>query len=102
MSYQSVLYLVYHIFLTPQLPQGDDFSAENENALLQCLQNALTKYCDLVSNDMKKIAEVAAGMANAMFCVHRPLGDTIGVDEGKLLNMLHELSKTGMLLYLVS
>ncbi|KDN67446.1 hypothetical protein CSUB01_06462 [Colletotrichum sublineola] len=95
MSRQSALYLTYHIFLTPQLPQEDDFSVENDDALIQCLCDALTKFREFVPNEMKSIVEVAAGMMHDMARVHQPLGDTIAVDEGKLLTMFHELSKTG-------
>ncbi|KAK2031664.1 hypothetical protein LX32DRAFT_584407 [Colletotrichum zoysiae] len=91
---QSILYRIYHIFLTPQLPQEDDFSVENDNALVQCICDALTKFRNFVPNEMKEIVQVAAGMMYDMVRVHQPLGDTIAVDEGKLLEILHELSHT--------
>ncbi|KAK1584813.1 LOW QUALITY PROTEIN: uncharacterized protein LY79DRAFT_591979 [Colletotrichum navitas] len=95
MSYQSTLYLTYHIFLPAQLPQENDFSVENERALLQCLCNSLTKFREYVPNEMKEIVEIATRMAYDMAAVHQPLGDTIAVDEGKLLEMLQKLSQTG-------
>ncbi|KAK1974854.1 hypothetical protein LZ30DRAFT_810521 [Colletotrichum cereale] len=100
MSRQSIIYLIHHIFLTPQLPQENDFSVENEAALFQCLCKAVTKFRDFVPSEMREVVEVAAGMMNNMACVHQPLGDTVAVDEGKLLEMLHELSKTARVISL--
>ncbi|KAK2043072.1 hypothetical protein LZ31DRAFT_622187 [Colletotrichum somersetense] len=93
MSSQLVLYLIYHIFLTPQLPQEDDFTVENENALVQCICDTITKFREFVPNEMKEIVQVAAGMMYDMARVHKPMNDTVAVDEGKLLEMLHELSQ---------
>ncbi|KAK1990734.1 hypothetical protein LX36DRAFT_737974 [Colletotrichum falcatum] len=92
-SYFSSLYLTYHVFLTPQLPQADDFSVENETALIRCLCDALTKFREFVPNEMRSMVKVAAGMMHDMAHVHQPLGDTVAVDEGKLLGMLHEPSQ---------
>ncbi|WDK18700.1 hypothetical protein CGRA01v4_09986 [Colletotrichum graminicola] len=94
MSPQSTLYLTHHVFLTAKLPQADDFSVENEEALLQCLCDSLTKFRELVPKEMKNIVEIAAKMMYDMADVHQPLGDTIAVDEGKLLNILHKISQT--------
>ncbi|KAK2038276.1 hypothetical protein LZ31DRAFT_479197 [Colletotrichum somersetense] len=94
MSEKSLLYVVNHVFLTPRLPQAEDFSCQKETALLQCTLDALVEFGTL-DGELSKVAKSATTMMRAMLQVHNTLSDTMAVDEGKLVTMLDQLQETG-------
>ncbi|KAK1992439.1 hypothetical protein LX36DRAFT_704109 [Colletotrichum falcatum] len=94
MSEKSLLYVVYHVFLTPHLPQAEDFSGDKETALLQCTLDALLEF-GTIDDDLSKVAKSATAMMRAMLRVHNNLSETIAVDDGELVRMLGRLQETG-------
>ncbi|GJC88087.1 hypothetical protein ColLi_10925 [Colletotrichum liriopes] len=94
MSEKSLLYVVYHMFLTPHLPQAEDFSGDKETALLQCTLDALLEF-GTIDDDLSKVAKSATAMMRAMLRVHNNLSETIAVDDGELVRMLGRLQETG-------
>lgn len=56
----QVTYLLHHVFLPPKLPGGDDFSADNDLALLQSVVFALEAFHSLCDASMAPVSRLAA------------------------------------------
>ncbi|KAK1673137.1 hypothetical protein BDP55DRAFT_634371 [Colletotrichum godetiae] len=92
MTNHTDLYIIQHVFLPPQLPQADDFSPENESALVQFVKDSVADFYEHVPSSQKASVRIAIGLMEAMMCVHRPLGDTVAIDQHSLLERLMSMA----------
>ncbi|OHF02115.1 hypothetical protein CORC01_02694 [Colletotrichum orchidophilum] len=95
MNDQTSLYIIHHVFLPPQLPQADDFSPENESALLRFVRDSVVDFRNYVPSSQADSVGIAIGLMEAMIRIHQPLGDTVAVEQDELFQSLQHLARDG-------
>jgi hypothetical protein len=93
-SFGAIMYLIYHIFLPPKLPQEDDFDSEYEMILLDTTIDVLLKFKDCVTDDQNGVIDSVVAMVTNLRAVRD--SDAVGaVSQGNLGNVLRDLCKKG-------
>ncbi len=84
--------MIHYIFLPPQLPDKDDFSAEYDTILLDTTIRSLLKFKGFLTQDQLIVIDsVIAAITNL-----RAVRDSNGnVSEEKLASTLRDLDKKG-------
>ena len=90
-------YMVNHVFLPPKLPQGDEFDPQCEIILLKTICNALHSFKSVAGDDQRDIID---SMYMAINNLRNVTDDLVAVNETALEDAMHQLSKTGMFLFL--
>ncbi|KAF3000220.1 hypothetical protein E8E13_007207 [Curvularia kusanoi] len=88
-SEQSTSYLVNHVVLPPQLPQSDDFDAENERFLLAAVVSALRALKPFTANEHTSV------LSNAIVTIEniQRSQDSFGnISDAELCKLLNELA----------
>lgn len=93
----TALYLFHHVFLPSHLPQESDFTPEREMLLIQTTRDSLGELGRRVDAELADSIKVAEATMDYMLRAHKPLHDTISIDELELCSILQELSESGML-----
>ena len=89
----AIMYMIYHIFLPPELPQEDDFDPQYEKIMLDTTSDALQMFKAAAENGQHDIIESVRAMIGNL----RNLRDDLGtINEGKFESALRELPKRGM------
>ncbi|KAE9567462.1 hypothetical protein CGMCC3_g16424 [Colletotrichum fructicola] len=92
---ETTSYLVRHVFLPSQLPQGDDLSHGSEMNLVTYAHNALATLRDHVAESQKEPVTLAAGLLRNTLLIHKSLGGSLAVDEGELTKVLRRICDSG-------
>ena len=88
-------YLIHHVFLPPQLPQEDDYSAEHDTALLRAVIDALEDFRHYVVEEQMKHAESVISMLSITDRVRDKASINGSLDPQFFKNALKNLSKSG-------
>ena len=87
-------YLIHHVFLPPQLPQEDDYSAEHDTALLRAVMDALEDFKHHVPEEQIKHAECVISMLSITDRVRDKTSIDGSIDPQFFKNTLKNLSKS--------
>ncbi|KXH26599.1 hypothetical protein CSIM01_02900 [Colletotrichum simmondsii] len=90
-------FIIHHVFLPSQLPHADDFSLENESALLRVVKDSATEFIKHVYNSQKPSVRIAIGLLDAMIRIHKPLGKTLAIEQYGLLKSLQNLTDANII-----
>ncbi|CAG7959890.1 unnamed protein product [Penicillium salamii] len=92
MTLEQTLYLFHHIFLPPEVPQAEDYNAQQEHHLLDSVIDALLSFSDYVPTADTIIVRKATEMISRLRKAYSPHGS---VDEKQLEMSLAELPSRG-------
>ncbi|KAM3067027.1 hypothetical protein ACMFMG_011809 [Clarireedia jacksonii] len=89
---EAVMYMLYHIFLPPNLPQQDDFNPQHETFLLNTIDDALQKFKAATEESLQHIIECVIVMVENL---RRVREDSGAISEQTLKSALGELANIG-------
>ena len=86
------MYMINHIFLPPQLPQGDDFNVEFETILLKTTISALLQFQDQITDDQDAVIDLVYVMLDNLRTVRDSSSGAVSEDNLKdiLMNICEE------------
>ena len=95
MSRHAISYLIYHIFLPPELPHGDDSDPKCEMVLLDTVIEALRKFKSLITDDQHHVIDLVLTMVTSMRTMLDCFRGQGGLAEGKVEVILRRLCEHG-------
>jgi hypothetical protein len=92
---EAIKYLIYHTFLPPKLPDGDDANPQHESILLSIVVDSLKHFRECVTHDLRDALDSATVMIANLSTVHGSFGFHGSVREGPFRTALQNLHRTG-------
>lgn len=95
----SLFYIIQHIFLPPRLPQKDDYSFENDIALLECLLDSLDDFKKSIPQDSQGRWKACTTLVQSLLDAREASG---ALDAAKIQDSLLNMTTGGRPIMLCS
>lgn len=95
MSKEEIMYMLYHIFLPPKLPQKNDAEPKYDKALLGMVVKCMSSFKDYVAGMHRSIVHSALKAIQSASEVHEECSGALVVSETRLKSAFARLCAEG-------